>query len=140
MAQTTGRNLPPPQAPFVKPERTLSDEGYQYLLSLLATASSAIATSTVDTGLVATGSNQATALQLSAQWNEVSTVPLASGVLLQALQPGQSQTVFNHGANALNIYPPPGMQIDALDVNLAYALAAGSRHTFDFLSAVQIRS
>lgn len=140
MAQTTGRNLPPPQSAFVDKLLNLSHDGYQYLLSLLAAASSAIATSSVDTGLVSRGTNQATALQLNAQWNEIANVPLASGVLLQALQPGQSQTVFNQGANALNIYPPPGMRIDALGVNLAYALPSGARHTFDFLTAGQIRS
>lgn len=135
-----GRNLPPPQSAFVDKLLNLSNDGYQYLLSLLATASSAMPTASLAPGLVATGTNQATALQLAKQWNEIDTTPIGSGVLLQALQPGQSQTVFNQGANALNIYPAPGMKIDAMAVNVAYSLASGLRHTFDFVSATQIRS
>ncbi len=142
MAQTTGQNLPLPQAPFVNPQDgTLSYDGYQYLLSLLNANASQIPTATTSNNLVATGTNQATALQLTSQWNEVDTVPAGSGVLLSAYQPGQSQTVFNGDpSNALLIYPPPGMQIDALGVNAAYSLAAGSRITFDFTSDTQIRS
>lgn len=140
MAQTTGQNLPPPQEPFVNVNLTLSDSGYQFQLSLLNKASSAKVTATVDQGLAATGVNQATALQLSAEWNEVDTVPAGSGVLLSAYQPGQSQTVFNLGAHALLVYPPPGLQIDALGVNAAYSLAVGLRITFDFMSETQIRS
>lgn len=141
MAQTSGFNLPPPQEPFVvSGTLNLSYTGYQYLLSVLNAASSAQATASVATGLGAGGTNQATALQLSAQWNEVDTVPNGSGVLLSAYQPGQSQTVFNQGLNPLDIYPPPGSQIDALGENEPYSLAAGSRITFDFTSATQIRS
>lgn len=139
MAQSTGRNLPPPQSAFVKPDFTLSNDGYQYLLSLLNAASSSQATASVDSALTATGANQATALQLSSQWNEVDTVPAGTGVLLQLLQPGQSQIVFNQGANALNVYPPPGLKIDAMAVNIPFSLVAGARRTFDFLSGAQIR-
>lgn len=141
MAQTTGRNLPPPQSPFVDGKSfNLSDDGYQYLLSLLNAAANSISTSSVDSDLTATGTNQATALQLSSQWNEITTTLPGTGVLLQALQTGQSQTVFNEGANALNVYPPPGAQIDTSAVNVPYVLGAGLRHTFDFTSASQIRS
>lgn len=141
MAQTTGFNLPPPQEPFVDPKTGfLVDGGYQFLLGLLKSAASSQATATVDSGLVATGANQATALQLNAQWNEVDTVPAGSGVLLSAFGEGQSQTVFNQGLNPLSVYPPPGSQIDALGANIAFALAAGARHTFDFLTGSQIRS
>lgn len=141
MAQTTGQNLPPPQSPFVDPVTGfLADDGYQYLLSLLASAASTQATATTATGLKATGTNQATALQLSSQWNEVDTVAAGTGVLLSALQVGQSQTAFNGSANALLVYPPPGSQINALGANVAFSLAAGSRATFDFTSATQIRT
>jgi hypothetical protein len=141
MAQTTGQNLPPPQSPFIDPKTGfLSNDGYLYLLSLLVASASSQATATISDGLVATGTNQATALQLSSQWNEVDTVPVGTGVLLQALQAGQNQVVFNEGANALNVYPPPGSKINALAVNIAFALAAGARATFDFTSAAQIRT
>lgn len=141
MAQTTGQNLPPPQSPFVDPSTgVLSNDGIQYLLSLLNTAASTQATATVEQGLVAKGTNQATALQLTAQWNEVDTVAAGSGVLLSAFQPGQSQVVFNEGANPLNVFPPPGAQINAMVANAPFPLAAGTRGTFEFVSATQIRS
>jgi hypothetical protein len=144
MSTINGRNLPPPQSPFVDPKSgTLSTDGYQYLLSLLAIASNAIQTSTVATGLTATGTNQPTALALFSQWNEVDTVAAGTGVLLQALQPGKSQTVFNRGANNLNIYPPPGMTIGSNlgtgAVNAAYLVGAGTKYTFDFYPSMQIR-
>jgi hypothetical protein len=137
-----GKNLPPPQSPFVSaPNFNLSSDGYQYLLSLLAAEQSAIPTASISTALVATGANQATALQLSSQWNEVDTVPAGSGVLLSTYQPGQAQIVFNGApANALLVYPPPGYQINALGVNVGFSLAAGSRATFDFVSTTQIRT
>lgn len=140
MAQTTGRNLPPPQEPFVDSDLNLSYSGYQYLLSLLAAAAADQATSTVAAGLTATGLNQATALQLSSQWNEVDTAPSGSGVLLSAYSDGQSQVVFNEGTNPLLVYPPPGAQINALAENVAFSLSAGSRATFDFISSTQIRT
>lgn len=141
MAQTTGFNLPPPQEPFVDPKTgILSYSGYQYLLSLLSAAASSLATATTALGLTATGTNQATALQLGAQWNEVDTVAMGTGVLLSPYQVGQSQTVFNGGAHALQVYPPPGLQIDALGDNEPYSLAAGSRIAFETWSDSQIRS
>jgi hypothetical protein len=140
MAQTTGRNLPPPQEPFVDSGTlNLSYSGYQYLLSLLASAASSQATASVSTALKSTGTNQATALFLSSQWNEVDTVPTGTGVLLSTYQPGQSQTVFNADpSNTLNVYPPPGFQINTLGLNVAFSLVPGARATFDFTTADQI--
>ena len=141
MVQTTKRNLPPPQESFVdNGTLNLSYTGYQYLLSLLSFASKAPATATVVTNLVATGANQATALQLSTQWSQVNTVASGTGVLLQLLQPGQNQTVYNGGANALSVYPSPGFNIDAIAANAPYSLGAGLKRTFDTWSGSQIRS
>lgn len=141
MAGIAGRNLPPPQSPFVDTGTlNLSYDGYQFLLSLLNAATNAVPTADVDTGLVAKGTNQATALQLNSQWNEIDTTPAGSGVLLTAYQPGQAQLVFNGGVNPLLVYPPPGAQINALGPNVAFSLAAGSRQTFDFFTANQIRT
>lgn len=136
-----GRNLPPPQSPFVDTGTlNLSYDGYQFLLSLLNAAANAQSTSSVDTGLTATGTNQATAFQLSSQWNEIDTTAAGTGVLLTAYQPGQAQVVFNGGVNPLLVYPPPGAMINALGANVAFSLAAGSRQTFDFFTANQIRT
>jgi hypothetical protein len=142
MAQTTGQNLPLPQSPFVNSDGTLSYDGYQYLLSLLADAESAQYTATVATGLEATGTNQATAFQLSNQWNVVDTVAAGSGVLLSSLNAGQTQAVFNANtlSDLLNVYPPPGVQIDALGANKPYQLAALKMQIFNFVSSGQIDS
>ena len=138
---TTGQNLPVQQSPFVDTKTGfLTYDGYQYLLSILNKAAGQIPTASVATALVATGTNQATALQLSSQWNEVDTVAANTGVLLSSYQPGQAQTVFNGDTNPLSIYPPPGMQINALGVNAAFSLTAGLRATFDFISSTQIRT
>src|SRR5580698_8882175 len=126
MGQQTGQNLPPPQSPFVDPQTgVLSYDGYQYLLSTVDELESQIPTATTATGLMATGTNQATALLLSSQWNEVNTVPAGTGVLLASYLPGQAQTVFNQGTNPLLVYPPVGMQINALGQNAAFTINAG---------------
>lgn len=141
MAQQTGQNLPPPQSPFVTPETgILSYDGYQYLLSTIDQLSSEMPTATITTGLVSTGTNQATALLLSTQWNEVDTVASGTGVLLASFQPGQAQTVFNGGSNPLLVYPPPGLQINALVANAPFTINAGSSTKFDTTSATQIRT
>ena len=140
MAQTTKRNLPPPQEGFIDPGTlNLSYTGYQYLLSLLNLASKAPPTAIVATAVVATGASQATAFQLSSQWNSIDTVASGTGVLLQTLQPGQTQTVFNGGANALNVYPTPNAKIDALALNTPYSLGAGLKRTFDTWTGSQFR-
>lgn len=144
MPQTTGFNLPVPQSPFVDAKTgTLTYDGYQYLLSLLQEAANSQATATVATGLTAKGTTQATALLLTNEWNEVTSVtivgPEVGGVLLQALQPGQSQTVFNPSSATFNVYPPPGAQIDALGVNAPYSVTT-TRVTFDFITTTQISS
>lgn len=137
-----GRNLPPPQSPFVDTGTlNLSYDGYQFLLSLLNAATNSVPTASVDVGLTATGTNQATALQLNSQWNEIDTATLlGNGVLLAAYQPGQSQIVYNNALVTVNVYPPPGAQINALGINGAFGLAPGSRQSFDFFTANQIRA
>lgn len=138
---TIGQDLPPPESPFVDPKTgRLSNDGYQFLMSLINQAAQAVTTVTVADNLEATGATQATATQLTAQWNIVTSVPIGSGVLLDQLDVGQSQTVFNDDVAALNVYPPAGMQIDAQAVNAPYSLLGGARITFDFLSETQIRS
>lgn len=152
MASTVGfagRNLPPPQSPFVNaPDKdnpgknySLSYDGYQFLLNLLNTATSALSQQTVGTGLTATGATQATALQLGSQWNEIDSAPAGSGVLLAAYQPGQQQIVFNDDpSHALLVYPSPGAQINALGTNNPISLAANSFKTFYFVRPLEIKA
>lgn len=56
-------------------------------------------------GLVAAGTNAATALQLSAVHNTVATTAASTGVKLQPTEAGAMVTVYNAGANALLVYP-----------------------------------
>lgn len=61
----------------------------------------------VSTGLTATGTNLATALQLVSFVNVVATTAVNTGVKLPSNTPiGQTVIVNNDGANALNVYPP----------------------------------
>lgn len=94
----------------------------------------------VDTGLTATGVDQATALALANNWNEVTTVAAGTGVRVAALGIGQPSKVWNIGANALLVYPPAGGAIDALAVNAAYSLPVNRCQEFDQLTANRWRS
>lgn len=79
------------------------------------------------TSISAAGTTQGTATQLYAEDNEVSTVASGAGVVMNALlQPGEVQTVFNVGANLLKVYPPLGMGINALAVNVAMTLSTNT--------------
>jgi hypothetical protein len=90
----------------------------------------------VATGLVATGSTQATALPLTSQMNVLATTAASTGVILPVLERGDSVFIRNGGANSLSIYPPVGGVINALSANAAFALAAGSSVTLNYVSTV----
>ncbi len=56
-------------------------------------------------GLVAAGTNRATALALAADINQVATAAAGTGVALPtATAPGQTVDVYNDGANAIKVY------------------------------------
>lgn len=99
-----------------------------------------ISTTTVATGLAATGVAQEDALALIVNWNEITAVPVGSGVKLGALGVGQPSKIWNAGVNALLVYPPVGGQIDALGVNNPYNLAINKCQEFDQLAATAWRS
>lgn len=139
---TAGNNLPTPQTPFVDPANGfLTNDGYKYLTGLINNLASAIPTASLAPGLKATGTTHATALQLASQWNVVTVASAAAnGVLLSAYQSGQEQVVFNTSGVSINIYPPPGSQIDALGKNTAYSLGNGKMQIFNFQPSNQINS
>ena len=57
-------------------------------------------------GLVAAGSTQATALQLStAAMYDIDTVAGSTGVALPAALPGTTIDIYNNGSNTLTVYP-----------------------------------
>lgn len=94
----------------------------------------------VGAAVIAAGTTQGTATALTDEWNEITTTPVNSGVLLFDFGEGLETTVWNVGANALKVYPPIGAQIDALGVNAAYSLAVNKAQVFYQLSATQWRS
>jgi hypothetical protein len=63
------------------------------------------------TGLTATGSTSADALQLSAVWNTVGTTAASTGVKLPPT--GAMVCVYNAGASTLTVYPATGSTINA---------------------------
>ena len=71
----------------------------------------------VAVSLTATGTTQATALGLTADWNLITVTPSNSGVVMPPLIGGQAILIANEGLNSLNVYPPSGSQIDALGAN-----------------------
>lgn len=75
------------------------------------------------TGLVAVGSTQATALQLSAVYNAITTSAASTGVILPTTEPGASVVIYNASGQTISIYPPVSSQINAVAVNGAYTVA-----------------
>lgn len=69
----------------------------------------------VETGITATGTNQATAYEITTAKAAFSTVAANTGAVLDSdAAPGDTQMIYNGGANALRVYPPSGAQINNL--------------------------
>ena len=95
----------------------------------------------VETGITAAGTTQATATRLRAQNSDVGTVTSGTGVILSEFLPmmvGVEQTVFNSGANPLKVYPPSGMQINALTTNAAITLGLNTGILFRSVSSTRV--
>ena len=93
----------------------------------------------VATSVSAAGTTQGTATVLGAADSEVTTVAVGAGVVLSAdLAAGDTQTVFNAGANAVKVYPPSGMRINALATNAAMTLATNTGCLFKCVSATRV--
>lgn len=91
------------------------------------------------TSVSAAGTTQGTATELTAADSEVTTVASGAGVVLSSqIAPGDEQTVFNAGANALKIYPPSGMKINALTANVPMTLATNTAIFFKCVSTTRI--
>jgi hypothetical protein len=85
----------------------------------------------VATGLVLTGTNQATAFPLLAQTNIVAAAPSSTGGILPGTIVSGTIVVQDDDANNAAIYPPVGAQINALGVNVPFIVNAnGGRINF----------
>lgn len=94
--------------------------------------------------VAAAGTTQATATQLGANINAVTTVGAGSGVILPSinlggfpLKAGTSIKVYNRGANVLSVYPPLGQQIETAGVNAPLAIFNGGVAIYDYLGSNQ---
>lgn len=87
---------------------------------------------TTATGITAfAGGGQASATQLTAEFNRVTVVATAAdSVKLPAAVVGAVVTVVNKAANSMDVYPTSGEQIDGLGTNAPDACAAGAIITY----------
>lgn len=132
-------SIPTAEQPLVDASFRPSQVWWRFFFGLLRRSAATIPYLTA-TGLTAAGTTQATALALSAEWNEITTVAASTGVKLFGFGEGLESTVWNAGANSLNVYPPIGMSIDGAAANSPYVLAAGNSRVFYQLSATAFRS
>lgn len=100
----------------------------------LADVPTRVSGSSISAGLTATGTNQGTALALSAALNELTTVAAGTGAILTA---GPQQTVYNGGTNQLSVYPPSGAKINQLAANAPILLPVSTAATFYKLSSTK---
>lgn len=72
----------------------------------------------------AAGTTQGTATSLTANFANVTTSSISSGVILAA--PFERTFVYNAGPNTLTVYPPVGGTFVGLAINAGATVAAGS--------------
>lgn len=90
----------------------------------------------VASGLTATGTTQADAYSLTAATNAFTTVASGTGAVLSSdATGGDSQLVYNGGANALKVYPPSGQKMNALATDAAMTLAVNTACDFRKLTS-----
>ena len=90
------------------------------------------------TGISAAGTTQATATALSNAVNFISTAAASSGVVLSSSATlGDSQLVYNGGANPVKVYPPSGAKINGLPTDSPAILAIQTACQFWCGSATQ---
>ena len=92
----------------------------------------------VATGLSGAGTIQSTATECTSTVNVFSTVAASSGAkLLSTSSAGDSQIIFNGGANSLKVYPDSGSKINSLSTNSAIILAINTGCQFWRVSTTQ---
>ena len=89
----------------------------------------------VATGLTATGSSRTDAYEVTFAKNAFSSVASGTGAILDSdAAPGDSQLIYNGGANSLRVYPTSGGSINNLSANTAMLLPAASACEFFMLT------
>lgn len=93
------------------------------------------ALASVGAALTAAGTDRATALQLAAQVNNLSTVAASTGATLPVGVVGMAIWVYNNGANAAQIYASGSETINGTAGATGIALANGKTQVFHFTAA-----
>lgn len=88
--------------------------------------------------VTAAGTTQGTATALTADINFISTAPANSGVILYAGTKGDSQIVYNGGANPVLVYPPTGSKINQVSANTGVVLPTNTFCEYFIVSSTQI--
>lgn len=96
----------------------------------------------VNTALAAAGSAQGSATAITASNTIVTGADGTKGVILPAVQPGESVVIVNNSGSSLKVYPPVGSAIAVPasgmgSANAAYTQTTYSIVTFLCLSATQ---
>lgn len=90
----------------------------------------------VVTGLTSAGTTQGGAYEVTFSKNAFTTVAALSGAVLDnEAVAGDTQMIYNGGANDLRVYPPTGAQINALGSNIAMLLPIRTACEFYCLSS-----
>lgn len=106
-------------------EPTANKASSRQVIGGMATFSKPICLS-VERGIIASGTDFATARQIAAEYTWISTAPASSGVKLPCIFEGMTGThlkIRNNGANTINIYPYPGQKINNGTAGAAVTLA-----------------
>lgn len=91
-----------------------------------------------ESGITATGTNQATAYALTTASAEFTTVASGTGAVLSSQAvPADSQLVYNGGANPLNVYPPSGCNFNGQATNAAMLLQPATACLFVMVSSTR---
>src|SRR5690348_1736663 len=108
MIQLFPTAFPPPNTPVIDSNGSMTNAGMSFWRALFnRTGQNNGSLYTPADNLVAKGTTQADALQLIADWNNIVSIPINSGVILPALTQGQMIWIFNNdAAQNLKVYPP----------------------------------
>ena len=81
----------------------------------------------IATGLTAAGTTLGTALALTADTNVLGTVSSGTGVSLASCEIGDSQEIYNGGANSVTVYPDTAsVQINGLTAGAGFLLGTNT--------------
>ncbi len=112
--------------------------GYKLFQAGFDTLALAAVVLDVGTAISAAGTTQTTATQLTNSVNDIGTVAAGAGVVLWTGTAGDSQIVYNRGANAVSVYPPNGARINSLPINSPHVLAPSTACEYWFSSTTTV--